>query len=98
MEGVVVLAYCIGRRKPLLSLLVTSVVANVITQALLWIMLHVFFHYYLAALLISEIFIWLLESILIYFPNQDQLTLRNAILLSLCMNALSFGVGWLLPV
>jgi hypothetical protein len=98
VEGVVVLAYCIWRRKPLLSLLITSVVANIVTQSILWVMLNTFYRYYLAALLICEVFIWLFESLLIYLPHKNQLTIKNAALLSLYMNSLSFGVGWFLPV
>ncbi len=98
IEGVVVLAYCTWRRKPLFSFLVTSVVANIITQSLLWIVLRVFFRYYFVALLMSEAFIWLFESVLIYLPHKSQLTFKNAAILNLCMNILSFGVGWLLPV
>lgn len=98
IEGVVVLAYCIWRGKPLLSILVTSIVANIITQSLLWMVLTAFLQQYLAALLITEVLIWLLESILLYFPRTNQLSFRNAILLSSSMNLLSFGVGWFLRV
>ena len=98
IEGVVVVAYCIWGRKPLLSLLITSVAANIMTQSILWAVVNIYFRDYLAALLICEIFIWLFESLLIFFTHKDRLTLRSAALLSLCMNFLSFGTGWLLPV
>lgn len=98
IEGAVVYAYCTWRRQPLLSLLVTSVIANLITQPLLWVTLNVFFRSYLATLFVAEAAIWLLESLLIYFPNKHQLTGAHALVLSLCMNVLSFSVGWFLPV
>jgi hypothetical protein len=60
--------------------------------------LQFFFPAYLAALLITEVFIWFLESVLIYLPRTNQLSWRSAVLLSLGMNLLSFGAGWFLPV
>jgi hypothetical protein len=98
IEGVVVLAYCIWRRKPLLSIFVTSLAANIITQWLLWRVLQIFFRNYLAALLISELFIWFFESILLCLPRTNQLSYRSAVLLSFSMNLLSFGAGWFLSV
>jgi hypothetical protein len=98
IEGVVVLAYCIWRRKPLLSILVMSLVANIMTQSLLWMVLQIFFRNYLAALLISEVFIWFFESILLCLPRTNQLSYRSAVMLSFSMNLLSFGAGWFLPV
>lgn len=98
VEGVVIFAYCIWRREPLLSILITSVAANIVTQSMLWVVLNIFFRYYLATLLICEVFIWLFESVLIYLPNKNQLTVKTAVVLSLAMNAISFGLGWFLPV
>lgn len=98
IEGVVVLAYCIWRRKPLLSILVTSLVANIITQSLLWLVLQIFFRNYLAALLISEGFIWYFESILLCLPRTNQLSYRSGVLLGFSMNLLSFGAGWFLSI
>jgi hypothetical protein len=98
IEGVVVLAYCTWRRKPLLSILVTSLVANIMTQSLLWIVLQIFFKNYLTALLISEVFIWFFESILLCLPRTNQLSYRSAVVLSFSMNLLSFGAGWFLSI
>jgi hypothetical protein len=98
VEGAVVLAYCIWRKKPLASIFVSSVVANILTQSMLWVLLWVFFQSYFVMLLICEVLIWLLETFLLYIPRKNQLTLYNAMLLSLSMNVLSFGVGWFLPV
>jgi hypothetical protein len=98
VEGVVALGYCVWRSKPLLPVLVTSVVANIITQSMLWMILNLFFQQYLIALLISELVIWLLESIALYLPPRNQLLLKDALLLSLGMNFVSFGIGWFLPI
>ena len=98
MEGAVVLAYCNWRKSPLIPIFLTSFVANIITQSLLWMVLQTFFLHYLAALLISELSIWIIESFLLYIPPGNQLKFGDAVLLSFSMNLLSFGVGWYLPV
>jgi hypothetical protein len=70
IEGLVCLAYCIWSKKPVLSILITSVIANLITQSLLWIGLNIFFQYYLLTLLIAEILIWLIEGFIFYSFSQ----------------------------
>lgn len=97
-EGVVVLAYCTWRRKPLLPILMTSITANIITQFGLRIVLSIFFRYYVAALLIAEVLILFFEGLLLSIPHRNQLMVRSAMLLSVSMNALSFGLGWFLPI
>lgn len=89
--------YSIWRKKPFVPILLTSLIANLITQSLLWAALNLFFQHYLAALLIAEIFIWMIEAILFYLIRANQLRFANAILLSLSMNFVSFAVGWFLP-
>jgi hypothetical protein len=96
-EGVIISGYCIWRGKPLGPILLTSIVANLITQSFLWVILNLFFQHYLAILLIAEIFIWLFESFLLYRFPANQIGLKEAALLSLCMNMASFGFGWFLP-
>lgn len=68
------------------------------TQSLLWIVLHVFFAHYLVALMVTEILIWVLESLALYFVPSNRLALKDALLLGLSMNLVSFGMGWFLPV
>ena len=97
VEGAIVSGYSIWRKKPVRSILFTSVVANLITQSLLWIVLNLFFQNYLAALLIAEILIWMIESFLLYRFRANRLGLQEATLLSLFMNSASFGLGWFLP-
>jgi hypothetical protein len=71
---------------------------NLITQSLLWIALNLFFSHYLIALLVSEILIWLIESILLYSFPANQLGFMEALFLSLSMNLTSFALGWFLPI
>jgi len=98
IEGIVVIVYSIWRRKPIVPVLFTSVIANLITQSLLWIVLNVFFQSYLIVLFVAEILIWLLESLLLsYFPA-NKLRFADAILIAFLMNLASFALGWFLPV
>jgi len=98
IEGIIVSGYSIWHRKPLGPILLTSVVANLITQSLLWVGLSIFFQKYLIALFVAEILIWLMESSLLsYFPA-NQLRFKEAVLLAFLMNLASFALGWFLPV
>lgn len=97
-ESLVVIGYSSWRGKGTRPLLFTSIWINIFTQSLLWLVLNLFFRYYLAALLVAEILIWGMESILLYSIPANQLQVKEAILLSLSMNLLSFAIGWFLPV
>ena len=97
-EGLVVTAYCLWRRKPARSLLITSICINILTQSLLWLGLNLFFRQYLLALMVAEVLIWGIESVLLYGVASNRLQLREAVLLSLSMNLISFVIGWFLPV
>jgi hypothetical protein len=98
IEGIVVIAYSIWRRKPIIPILFTSVIANLITQSLLWMALNVFFQSYLIVLFVAEILIWLLESLLLSYLPANKLRFADAILLALLMNLASFALGWFMPV
>jgi hypothetical protein len=98
VEGCVVLLYCALQKRPAGKLLLASLFVNVVTQGMLWLALWIFFQQYIVTLLVSEVLIWLVEGILFYYLTGKQLTLWTVLLLSLCMNAVSFGVGWFLPV
>jgi hypothetical protein len=98
IESIVVICYSHRREKPLGPILVTSICGNLLTQSLLWVTLNLFFQNYLLTLLIAEIFIWIIETILLYSSPANQLYFKEASLLSLGINALSFAAGWLLPV
>lgn len=98
IEAIIACGFALWRKKPLGRILAASVVANILTQSMLWGALKLFPHAYLLTLFTMEFFIWLIESALIrYFPG-TQLTWREALLLSLGMNLASFGIGWFLPV
>ncbi|HUE99926.1 MAG TPA: hypothetical protein VMN99_11770 [Anaerolineales bacterium] len=98
IEGMIVIGYCIWRKKPIEPIIFTSTVANLITQSLLWIALILFFQHYLATLLITEVLIWLIESLLLYSIPANRLRFTDALLLSLAMNLMSLAFGWFLPI
>ncbi len=98
VEGAICLSYSIWCKKPLVSILGTSIFANLITQSLLWIALHLFVDHYLATLFLAELLIWLIESILLCAFRVNRLGIREASVLSLLMNLTSFGLGWFLPI
>ena len=79
-------------------MLFTSICINLLTQSLLWLGLNLFFRHYLLALTVAEILIWRIESVLLYSIPANQLQVKDAVLLSLSMNLLSFAFGWFLPV
>jgi hypothetical protein len=98
IESVFIIGFAFWGKKPIKSILFTSICGNLITQSLLWIVLNLFFQYYLVTLLIAEILIWVIETVLLYAITVNQLSFKEATFLSLGMNALSFAVGWFLPV
>jgi hypothetical protein len=98
VEGMAVIVYCVWRRKPLLSILLTGVFGNLLTQSILWIVLTLSFRHFLVALLIAEILVWGIESLLFYVIPANQLKLKEAAFISLGMNGISLLLGWFLPV
>jgi hypothetical protein len=98
VEGVLILGYSNWQKKPTRPILYTSLVANLITQFLLWVVLNLFFHHYLISLFPAEFLIWIIESAMLYYVPANQLRLQEAIFLSLLLNLASFAIGWFLPV
>ena len=97
-ESLVVLGYCFWRKKPVRSILATSICANLVTQLFLWKLLNLFFQQYIIILLIAEIFIWMIEGVALYIVPTNRLGWRDVLLLSLSMNLVSFVLGWFLPI
>ena len=97
-ESLVVLGYCFWRKKPVRSILATSICANLVTQLFLWGLLRLFFQQYIKVLLIAETLIWLIEGVALYAVPTNRLGWRDALLLSLSMNLISFALGLFLPI
>jgi hypothetical protein len=98
IESAVIVGYAYWRKKPLLHLLFSGILANLVTQSILWIVLNKFVNNYLTVLLVSEICIWWIESLILYLYLYNKLKLGQALVLSLAMNLASFTVGWFLPM
>jgi hypothetical protein len=98
LEGAVGLGYSNWRKKPVLSIFITSVIANLITQSLLWIALNMFFQHYLLVLSVAEILIWLVESLIFHGFRPNHLGVGESLFFSLIINLSSFGLGLLLPI
>jgi hypothetical protein len=98
IEGIVVLIYCAIQKKPAGLLFVASLPINLITQAILWLWLRISYPFYIPALLIAEILIWLVESLLLQKLSSGRLNRRDAAILSFYMNAASFSIGVFLPI
>lgn len=100
LELPVLSAYARRRGKPLKLWLTLGLAVNLVTQPLLWSMaIGGGLRYFpLTTLVLVEVGIWLVEATLLYLPLRRQTTFPAMLLLSLVMNALSFGLGLLLPV
>lgn len=98
VEGAVAVGYALWCGKPLFSITLTGASVNLGTQFLLWMVLNLFFHHYLLALLTAEILVWLVESVVLCCWSANRLRFTDAMRLSLCMNLASFTLGWFLPV
>ncbi|MCX8062617.1 MAG: hypothetical protein N3D16_08545, partial [Anaerolineales bacterium] len=90
-ESLVLSVFARWQNKPLKSLLLSGLFINLATQPFLWFWLAVFYRAYGMALLCGEGLIFLGEAILLKLIPVNYLSWREAFLLSLMMNALSFG-------
>jgi hypothetical protein len=98
IESAVIVGYAHWRKKPLIHLLLSGTLANLVTQSILWIVLNKFSDNYLTVLLVSEICIWWIEGLILYLYPYNKLKLGKALVLSLAMNLASFTIGWFLPM
>lgn len=97
-ESFVLSVFAHRQNKPLKSLLLSGLLANLVTQPFLWVWLAVFYRMYWVALLTGEALIFLGEAVLLKLIPDNRLSWREAILLSLLMNSLSLGAGIFLAV
>ena len=99
IELLLAAAYTQARKFPLLPTLTLVCLANAITQFALWAALNTFTAG--NALLLTaglEIIIWGVESLIFYLPQRKDIPFKEAALLSLILNLVSFGIGLLLPI
>jgi hypothetical protein len=98
IESIVVAGYALWRKKPLIHLLLSSLIVNLFTQSILWVTLNTFPRHYLTTLLVAETCILGIEGIILYLYPYNKLKPGEALALSLAMNLASFTLGWFLPV
>jgi hypothetical protein len=90
--------YTLWRKMPKRVVLTMILVANVVTSLPLWILLTGgFIQFTWVDLFIGEGLIWLVEAVILYVPMRKSIKFGEALLVSLVLNAVSFGVGLLLP-
>jgi hypothetical protein len=91
-------AYTLWRKLRKRMVLTMILIANVVTSLALWILLTGgLSESTWVGLLIGEGLIWLVEAAVLYVPMRKTIKIGEALLLSLVLNAVSFGVGLLLP-
>ena len=98
VEGTLAIGYACWRKKPLLPLVGSLTLVNLLTQSLLWLGLTSFPAHYRLTLIIGEVLIVLVEALLLYAYRKNQLKPVDALWLSLGVNLASFLVGLFLPV
>lgn len=99
LELLLGLGYAAWRKLARLPLLTGILIANTITQLLLWASLEAVAGGSLwTALLIGETMIWLIEALIVYLTQRATIRKRDALLLSLGLNAVSFAAGLLIPL
>jgi hypothetical protein len=90
--------YTLWRDRRKRVVLTMILIANVVTSLGLWTLLTDWLiDFSWTRLLIGEGIIWLVEAVILYLPLRKALRFREALLLSFVLNAVSFGVGLLLP-
>ncbi|PWH18940.1 MAG: hypothetical protein DDG59_04735 [Anaerolineae bacterium] len=97
-ESLVSVGFALWRKKPVARLLVSSVLVNGITQPCLWVWLAILYQEYIRSLLLAESLILLGEAVFLKQLCAPHLRWRDACLLSLAMNGMSFGIGLTLSI
>lgn len=99
IEILLATGYAFWRKRPLLTTLSLVALANVITQYGLWASLNALnTTHVLVVTIVLEIVIWGVEAVILYLPQRKEITFKEAALLSLALNAVSFAIGLALPV
>jgi hypothetical protein len=90
--------YALWRKQPVFYLLTVILLMNMITQPILWLTLSgTFVGLSVVRTLLAEIIVWLVEGWILLKALPGKITSKEAFLLSLVLNAASFGVGLILP-
>lgn len=99
VEAILALVYAGLKQRRWLTLLTVVFLANLVTQPCFALLLNlVDTSYILTLTLAGEILIWFVEAAILHLALRKTLSVREALLLSLLLNASSFAVGLLLPI
>lgn len=100
IEGLVALVYAAVRGERVSRWLTNILLVNLITHPVFWFVMgrQSGDLSYLSILAVAESAVWLVEAALVYLLDGGRLIFREAIVLSLVFNGISFGVGLVLPV
>ncbi len=99
IEGIIAWIYARLRKLSALPLVTALTFVNFLTLPVLWLFVRALGgDYYWVLLLIGEVFVWLVESVILAVVLRKSIRWWDAVLLSFFANAVSFWVGFLLPV
>ncbi|MBN1438838.1 MAG: hypothetical protein JW929_05440 [Anaerolineales bacterium] len=101
VEMPLAVGYTLWRKLPAALLLTVVWGMNTVTRPLLSfavVALHPWIGYSLSWLVLFELLIWIVEAAILAAAMRKQTPFWEALLLSLALNAASFGIGLLLPV
>jgi hypothetical protein len=91
--------YAALRKRPAVLVLTVILLLNIITQPALWLTLSGFSGQYpFIALIFAELVVWLVEGGGIFLALRNKIGFGEALIVSLVLNAASFGIGLLLPL
>jgi hypothetical protein len=100
IEGTLLAIYTTYRKQPRLIPLTLNLTGNLVTQLVLWFMLTnsnpggmgwILF-------LLAEAVIVFIEAAILYWPQPSQITIKQALSISLILNLVSVTIGLLLPI
>ncbi|MEA3397898.1 MAG: hypothetical protein U9R05_10590, partial [Chloroflexota bacterium] len=98
IEGLLVLLYVRWRTHPPVALLTGVLLANLLTQPVFLFSLLSRPTWNFLWFGVAELCIWLVEAGVLHFTQRKTLSFKEALALSLFLNAISFGLGLLLPI
>ena len=98
IEGLLVLLYARRRAHLPAALLTGALLANLLTQPVFLFLLVFRADWAFLWVVIAELCIWLVEAGVLYLAQRKTLSFKEALVLSLLLNVVSFGLGLLLPI
>ena len=98
IESFIVLSYARWRTHPPASLLTGMLLANLLTQPAFLFSLLARPAWNLSWIVVAELGIWLVEAGVLHFTQRKELSFKESLVFSLFLNAVSFGLGLLLPI